>query len=590
MDQRSEFSWAVGGQAGEGIDTTGELFALALQRLGYFVYAHRHFPSRIRGGYTSYKVRVATRPVHCEGDWLDCLVAFDQETVDENLALLPPGAAVVHDDTFPARLPTDRGISLIPAPMTALAREAGSAIMKNMVATGVSAALLGLPKEPFLEAVERRFGKKSGKLAQQNRAAVDKGYAALAAPAPDTAPDTARRLPPVAPRPERLFLSGNEAMALGAMNAGCRFFAGYPITPATEIMLQLIKHLPRLGGAVVQTEDEIAAITMVVGAGYGGVRAMTATSGPGFSLMLEALGLAGMTETPIVVVDVQRGGPSTGLPTKSEQGDLHTLLYGGHGEFPRIVLAPRSREDCFYMMQEAFNLAEGCQCPVLVASDLALGMNKQTVEPLDFDRVSVDRGPRAGEEERAGGAFRRYRFTPSGVSPRAIPGDADGRHLATGDEHDEAGEISEDPENRTRMMRKRLGKPLGLDLSRYVEYQGPASPALLLVGWGSTWGVLAEVRERLARSGQAVGHLHLAALQPFPADAVVQHLAAAARVLVVENNATGQLAGLLRRELATGAGWESCLKYDGNPFRPREVEARARQALAAPLPVQGVFS
>ncbi len=633
MDRQTDqtLSWAVGGQSGEGIDSTGEIFARALHRLGYHVYAFRNFPSRIKGGQATYTVRAAAWPVRCEGDRLDVLVALDPESIADNRDRLAAGALVVHDAAFQPDATTGNGMCFAAVPLTDLAKAAGNPIMKNVVALGLSAGLLGLPREVFAAALERKFGRKGGRVLEQNLAALDKGFAAAAqwspelrgavlrlppaaAPAGDVAP--ASSATPSGPVPadaaqapagdgRRLFLSGNEALAMGALAAGCRFYAGYPITPATEIMTWLIRHLPRCGGAVVQTEDEIAAVTMAIGAGYAGVRAMTATSGPGFSLMMEALSLAGMTETPVVVVDVQRGGPSTGLPTKTEQANLNETIYGSHGDFPRIVLAPATPEDCFHLAAEAFNLAERLQCPVLIASDLALGLAKQSVAGLDCGRVHIERGalvggttpapraaPAAGTAGPGGldgpgrpgepGGYKRYRFTEDGVSPRALPGQPNGRHLVTGDEHDEAGNITEDPETRARMMEKRLGKLRGLDLSAIgLRYEGAPEPELLLVGWGSTHGAISEARRALAAGGRTVAHLHVKALHPFPTAAVAERFQRAGRILVVEQNATGQLAGLIRREAGFAEKLESCLKYDGVPMRPGEILARAEEILAA---------
>src|SRR5690606_31025494 len=319
---------------------------------------------------------------------------------------------------------------------------------------------------------------------------------------------------------------------------GCRLIAAYPITPATDVMHWLVPKLPRYGGVVVQTEDEIAAITMAIGAGYAGVRAMTATSGPGFSLMMEALGFAGMIEAPVVIIDVQRAGPSTGMPTKHEQSDLFEMLYGAHGDLPRIVLAPATAEECFYGAVEAFNLAERYQTPVVLALDLAVGLASQTVENIDFDRVTIDRGLVAGPDELApdNADFKRYRFTDSGISPRSLPGMAGGLHLATGVEHDETGHITEDRVNRVRMTDKRLRKFQSVELNDAippVTFDGPEAPDLLLLGWGSTYGPLAEARERLERQGASVAHGHIRLLEPLPAGVLASRIAQARRVVVV---------------------------------------------------------
>lgn len=595
----AQLTWMIGGRQGEGIDSTGEIVARAFHRLGYFVYGYRHFASRIKGGHTNYKLRLGAREMRCGDDGLDLLLALDQESIDHNAHTLSPGATVVHDASrFEARLPEGRGLRSVGLPLTDLAKECGGAIMRNMVAAGATAALLGLRPDDFAGVLGDRFGAKGPEVVRRNRAAVERGFAR----ARDAAGQVLR-LPP--PEPDaahpRLFLSGNEAVALGALAAGCRFLAAYPITPATEIMYWLIEHLPQVGGVVVQAEDEIAAVHMAIGANYAGVRAMTSTSGPGLSLMTEALGLAGMTETPLVVVDVQRAGPATGLPTKMEQGDLNQLVFAGHGDFPRIVLAPRTVEDCFAFTVAAFNLAERFQCPVLIASDLALGMSRQTIRGLDRRLVAVDRGALdrgappgwAGTPGRGGAAgsdgpsagmppFLRYRRVAGGVSPRARPGTPGRRHLVTGDEHDEAGRITEDPGERARQMDKRLGKVEGLDLGEMAVHEaGPPDPDLLLVGWGSTFGVLEEVWGRLGEAGYRVAHLQIGQVWPFPSRRVRARLAGARRVLVVEHSAGGQLSGLLRREAGPLPPTFDLRKYDGNPLTLGEVDRRCREVLEA---------
>ncbi len=478
----SGFTWVVGGESGEGIDTTGELFALALCRLGYHVYAYRHFPSRIRGGHTHYRLRIATWQVRAPAGEIDCLVAFDQGSVDWNWPQIRQGGMVVHDAEFDCQLPPSRpDLTAYAVPMSEMAGKSGAAIMKNMVAVGVSAAFLGLPAEPFVEGVRRRFKGKGEEVATANAELVRAGHAYASAHHRPAVPFV------VAPEPagdggRRYLMSGNEALAYGALAAGCRFVAAYPITPATEIMQWLARELRGYGGAVVQCEDELAAINMAVGAAYAGARAMTSTSGPGFSLMTEGMGLAGAAEQPVVIVDDQRGGPSTGLPTKTAQADLQQAVYGGHGEFPRIVITPLTVEDCFDAAVDAFNLAERNQCPVVLAPDLALAMCRQTIDGLDFGRVRIERGLLADPEELAlratggggergtaagggaaghGGRFHRYEPLGSGVSPRAFPGQAGGQHLVTGTEHDASGTVTDAPGNRAVQHAKRLRKLTG---------------------------------------------------------------------------------------------------------------------------------
>lgn len=385
----SQLSWKIGGQQGEGVESTDRIFSTALNRLGYYLYGYRHFSSRIKGGHTNNKIRISTKPIRSISDDLDILVAFDQESIDLNAHELRENAVVVADAKFNQTLPEGINARLFPVPITAIAEELGTSLFKNMAASGASWALLGLPLEVFNKAVEEEYGRKCAAVVEKNIEAVKRGAEYVL----DLAggPLEEFRLEP-ADGKQKLFIIGNDAIGLGAVAAGCRFMPAYPITPASEIMEYLIKVLPKYGGTVIQTEDEIAACTMAIGANYGGVRAMTTSAGPGLSLMMEAIGLAGMTEIPVVIVDTQRGGPSTGLPTKQEQSDINAMIYGTHGEIPKIVIAPSTIEECFYDTVEAFNLAEEYQCPVIVLTDLQLSLGKQSSELLDYNKISINRG------------------------------------------------------------------------------------------------------------------------------------------------------------------------------------------------------
>jgi len=588
VGKRADFAWKVGGEQGEGIDSTGEIFGLALHRLGHAVYAYRHYMSLIKGGHTYYKLRVTPEIRRHHADDTDVLIAFDQYTIDFNLDSMAPGGLIIYDSRFEARVPDDAGVQLLAVPMTEMAREAGGAIMKNMVAVGVSAAIVGLDPEAFRPLIAERFGDKGEKVVAQNMALVRQGY--------ECCIDAGRRFelpPPLAEPGPRPFMNGNDATALGAVTAGCRLLFQYPITPATDIMYWVLANLPEMGGAVVQAEDEIAAINMAIGANYAGVRAMTATSGPGFSLMQEALGLAGISETPVVVVNVQRAGPSTGMPTKTEQSDLNEMLYGSHGEFPRIVLMPATVEDSFKLAAEAFNLADRFQCPVILGSDLYLAGSRQTIMGLDYDQVPIDRGlilSREDLERLANGPYRRYRLTEDGISPRTLPGMPKGQFVGMSNEHEaESNAETEDAAMRRLQMEKRMRKLDRFDrwdLSLF--YDGDEEPQLLLLGMGSSYGPMEEAREELAARGIPVGHLHLRLLRPFPKAQVLPYIQKAAKVLVVENNFTGQLQELLQKELGHHDRYEGCRKYDGNPFTVDEIVARALQVVDSIRPVSEV--
>ena len=412
----NQLSWKVGGQQGEGIESTGEIFCIALNRLGYYLYGYRHFSSRIKGGHTNNKIRVSIKETRAVSDDLDILVAFDQETIDVNYHEMYNGSIIIADSKFNPVKPDDTNASLYTVPFTEIATELGTSLMKNMVAIGATCAILGMEISVFSEVVDEIFGRKGEEVVKKNMDAIAAGYEYMKK---ELGGQVGVMQLEKADGQKRLFMIGNDAIALGALAGGCRFMAAYPITPASEIMEYLIKKLPKLGGTVIQTEDEIAAATMAIGANYAGVRTITASAGPGLSLKMESIGLAGMTETPIVIVDTQRGGPSTGMATKQEQSDLMAMIYGTHGEIPKIVMAPSTVEEAFYDTAEAFNLAEEYQCPVIVLSDLQLSLGKQTVQPLDYSRVEIRRGKLVDYElpELEGNEyFKRYEVTEDGVS------------------------------------------------------------------------------------------------------------------------------------------------------------------------------
>lgn len=564
-----QLSWKVGGQQGEGVESTGETFAVALNRQGYFVYSFRHFSSRIKGGHSNDKVRVSLKQYRASADYTDVLLAFDQETIDLNAGEVKPGGIVIADEKFNPKAPEH--VRLFSVPLTKLAEENGSSIMKNMVSLGASACVLGLPISIFSEVIEERFSRKGQKVVDQNMAAIQSGY--------DYVKNLDGADPEFALQPadgtRRLFMMGNDALALGALAAGARVMAAYPITPASDVMEYLIKKMPSVGGVVVQTEDEIAAMTMTIGAGYGGTRAFTCTSGPGLSLMMEAIGLSGMTETPTVIIDTQRGGPSTGLPTKQEQSDMLAAVFGTHGEIPKIVLNPATPEECFKIMGDAFNYAEKYQCPVIVMTDLQLSLSKQTTEPLRLEDIVIHRGAIKTAEELAefsdAQAFKRYEFTKDGISPRVLPGTKGGIHHVTGVEHAETGRPFEAAPNRKEMMDKRLGKLKNVELPNSITRTGASDAEVVIVGIGANMGSIHEATEWLEKEGYQVAHAHVHAILPFPVQSLTKAIETAKKVVVVENNATGQLRHLMSFFGIQHPQISSLLKYDGKAFLPVEI-------------------
>lgn len=573
-----QLSWKVGGQQGEGIDSTGEVFSLAQNRLGYYLYTYRHFSSRIKGGHTNNKIRVSTKEIGAVSDDLDILVAFDQETIDVNYHELHAEGLIIADAKFNPTAPEDCKAKLYAVPFTEIANELGTSLMKNMVAIGATSAILGQSTEEYREIVQEVYGRKGEKVVEKNMEALRQGAAYFN----EQAGGPIERLQlEKADGKKRMFMIGNDAISLGFLVGGVRFMSAYPITPASEIMEYMIKHLPKYGGTVIQTEDEIAAATMAIGANYAGVRTITASAGPGLSLMMEAIGLSGITETPLVIVDTQRGGPSTGLPTKQEQSDLMAMIYGTHGEIPKVVIAPSTAEEAFYDAVEALNIAEEYQCPVIVLSDLQLSLGKQTVQPLDYSKTEIRRGKLQTEELpelEAKEYFKRYEVTEDGVSPRVTPGMKNGIHHVTGVEHDQTGKPSEVAENRQAQMDKRHRKLENLKFQNPIYKNAKHEEAdLLVVGFNSTRGAIEEMMPRLEEDGIKVNHAHVRLIHPFPTKAMQEMVDSAKKVIVVENNSTGQLANIMKMNLGNLDKINNVLKYNGNPFLPSEIYTKCKE-------------
>ncbi len=577
----SDLSIRIGGDAGQGIESVGAALSRALARRGLHVFATQDFRSRIRGGHNFYQVRASPEHIQAQRDPPDLLLAFTRETVEVHTDRLAPGGGVIYD----ASLAVDelglrsRDLRPMPVPMTGIAADHGSRVMTNIAGLGALAGVVGFPVAGLNAVIREEFAAKGPDVVRTNLAVMHEAWRFAAG----AFPDPAWRVPPGDAK-RRLLLHGNHAFALGAVAAGCRFIAAYPMTPATTILEYLAAIGAKEGIVAKHAEDEIAAVCMAIGAGFVGARAMTATSGGGLSLMVEALGLAGMAEVPVVIVDVQRGGPSTGLPTRTEQADLLFVIHAGQGEFPRIVLAPGTVEQCFEAGWRAFNLADRYQCPVIVLSDLFLAGSLQTVEPeaLDFGSVAIDRGSLLGAEalDAPGDRYRRFAITPSGISPRALPGQPGGVFSAPSDEHTEDGHITEEVHTRVAMMRKRMRKEETAlrDSIRPPSRYGPNQPRLTLVCWGSTLGAASEAADLLSEDGEPAGVLHFSDLWPFPTEAISEALASAGLTIGVEQNFTGQLAKLIR--MMTGQQLDGrILSYDGRPFAPGDIVAGVRRIL-----------
>ncbi len=565
----------LSGNAGQGLESSGAGFVLAAARSGLHVLGMPDYRSRVRGGNNFFQVRLGNSPVQSQPRQINILLALTADAVEMHAHDIMDGGFVL----APAEVGIDesflrpRNIALIQPPLVDLAKQHGDKMMANTGALAVLAALIGFPLQAIQDVIARNFARKGAEAVATNQA--------VAAAAHDMVREDAARFPwklsmPAEPRP-RMAISGNHALALGAMAGGCRFMSAYPMTPATTIMEWLSSVPPEFGMVVKHTEDEIAAACMAIGASYAGARAMTATSGGGFCLMVESLGLAGMTEVPVVIVDAQRGGPSTGLPTRTEQGDLLFAVHAGHGEFPRIVIAPRTHEECFELGWRAFNLAERYQCPVIVLTDMLLAGSIATIDPVDFGAVSIDRGRTIEPGDHpAGNGFRRFEFADDGISPRAFPGDPEAVFPSSTDEHDETGHITEDAANRVRMMQKRMRKlETAANEARPPELYGPEDAEITLVAWGSSYGPCREAVDMLNAEGRAAANL-VSFTDIWPLSPATEEILRGRRIIAVEGNYSSQLAQLLR--MHTGIAVQGSInRYDGRAFSPEAIADHVRE-------------
>jgi 2-oxoglutarate ferredoxin oxidoreductase subunit alpha len=583
----ADFNWAIGGEAGDGIASTGKIFAQALSRAGRHVFTSKDFASRIRGGYTAYKVRTSTERVQSVVDRLDVLIALTPRTIDENVDELHEGSVVIYDGerTTMQDVEIPDGMIGLDVPLKRLAEEAGGAIMANIVALGAACEATEFPIENLDSALEKRFGDKGRVIVSNNEDAARKGQEYVREEYPDVETDYSLDTTDN----DYVLLNGDEAIGMGAIAAGCRFYAGYPITPATDVMEYLTGRIEAFGGHVVQAEDELSAINLALGAARAGARSMTATSGPGIDLMTETFGLVATSETPLVICDVMRSGPSTGMPTKQEQGDLDMLLYGGHGEVPRFVVAPTTVDECFWKTVEAFNLAEKYQLPVYLVADLSLAVTEQTFEPetFDMDAVEVDRGNVVDAEEAAAhttekGQFKPHELTDDGISPRAFPGTTGGAHMTTGLEHDELGRRTEEEEMRVEQVDKRQQKVETARERESFDYRefGDTDAETLVVSWGSNEGALVEALELIDQPIHVISVPYV-----FPRPDLTAEFESASEVIVVECNATGQFADVLEHDTLQRV--KRINKYDGVRFKADELAARIEETVAEPAPTAG---
>lgn len=566
----------VGGEGGEGTITLGDIFARIAARSGLEVYSFRTYPAEIKGGQVMYQTRLGVERVLSEGDEANVVVAMNAKAWSECSADLCTHSALIYEASLALSNPLGENY---PLPAEQMAKEMEWELGKNFIFLGALLWFFRLGVANAEAVVRRRMGRHADSL-EKNLEAMRLGYAYAQEHFPGPFTYTLP-LPDPDHLEERLILTGADALALGALAAGCQFYAGYPITPATPVMESLAKYLPAFGGTLVQAEDEIASINMLIGASFAGKRALTATSGPGFSLMIEALGMASMAEIPIVVIDVQRTGPSTGLPTKTGQGDLFLSLYGGHGDAPRFVLAPDSVKDCYYQMINAFSLAEHYQTPVVVLCDQAMASRLETVPPpgplwnAPLERITPTEAELAGD-------YRRYAETETGISPMAIPGTPGGMYLAESLEHDEYGYPNQGPLNHEKMMRKRARK---VETARMAMREWPMSArrwgvegaAFGIVGWGSTRGAVREAMANLREQGIEVEALYPHTLLPMPDPAFLDFIETKRCILTVDLNFSGQFGRMVEhryyKELdARNVHIYQLTKEQGVPFKIHEVQ------------------
>lgn len=550
-----DYNILIGGAAGQGVDTLGYMLSKTLKNLGFYVFLHKDYMSRIRGGHNFVKIRFSERPIFSHTDELSLIIALNYETAQLHSGKLAKSGKIIAVEDG-ERINGEYATVTINLPLKDIIQKTGNRRVVGTSALGCALKLFALPIITLLTEAEELF---EDQILEANKIAAKEGYHSC---------ETIFNIE--LPQPwNSIFINGNESIALGALAAGCKFYSAYPMTPATSIMTYLSKKSKDANMLVEQAEDEIAAINMALGASYAGVRAMTGSSGGGFALMVEGVSLAGITETPIVIVMSQRPGPATGFPTRTEQGDLGFVIHSGHGEFPRMVIALRHPEDAFFQTVRAFNIADKYQIPVFLLTDQYLADYTTTVEPFDFSKVKVERHL---INELPGGDYKRYAITESGVSPRIIPGGNHGQIVKLdSDEHDESGHITESAQIRTAMVNKRLRKIETLyDKLLEPEYVGCEDPKILLICWGSTYGPVKEAISNLTEDKHSIGALIFGDIYPLPTKTLRLLAKSTRRIVNLEQNATGQLAALIKQQTMISCD-HSLLKYDGRQWSKDEI-------------------
>ena len=575
-----DYTIKIGGEAGQGIQTIGDTLARVFSRAGFHVFTHQDYESRIRGGHNFFQIRFSDGPVMASRDRIDIIVALDKESISLHEKELSKDGLIVYDSSsLKKKYETPNFLDI---PFVNLAIEhGGNKIMANTVATGAVLGMLKIRLDILFEIIKNTFKKKGEDIVKANINAAMAGHNYAIKECIQCSFSATPISNP------KMLISGVDAIGLGAISSGCKFYSAYPMTPSTGIMNYLAGKGKDYGIVVEQAEDEIAAINMALGASFAGVRAMTGTAGGGFALMVEGLSLAGMTETPIVIALGQRPAPATGLPTRTEQADLLFAIHTAHGEFPRVIFAPGTPEQAFYLTNKAFDMAEKYQIPAIVIFDQYLADSGWTFEEFDLSKIKYNDYRIRGDEFKNLGGYKRHAFTDTGISPLGVPGDSKYLVVTDSDEHNEEGHIIEDAETRIKMVQKRLLKKLPL-IRQEIEppsLYGSSQPEILIVGWGSTFGVLKEAVDVLSKS-KNIAMLHFSEIYPFPLTEkkpsptpLPQGEGARGRVgfdyltllnkakltICIENNASGQFARLMRAE--TGFEFKYRInKFDGRPF------------------------
>ena len=588
---KQTFAVAIGGAAGQGVATPGDIFAKIFSRRGLSLNAYNAYQSIIRGGHTLLTIRTGPEPVTNMGDRIDLLIPLNQDTMDRHLKLLRSGAACIYNaDTIKPGEAAD-GVQLCPLPVSELADITRNKVAQNTLAMGAGLNMMGIGFAALEEVLREQFKKKGEAVVAENIGVARAGY--------DYAASHFTAFPNPLPKTEKRYavLSGNIAMAMGGAAAGVKFYCAYPMSPSTGVLHWMAAHARKAGIMVRQVEDEIGVINMAIGAAHAGVRSMCATSGGGFALMSEGLGMSAMIETPVVVIDCQRAGPSTGVPTKTEQGDLWQMLGAAFGDYPRVIAAPLDITDSFKLISEMFNLVDRFQCPGLVLCDLLLSEGRLGVDPKDLDfSPAINRGelilPFDGNGANGNGAsagvatngYKRYKFTESGISPRAVPGVPGHVHTVATDEHMEDGVLISDeftnPIKRRAMMEKRMRKVAGIEAAvPPPTLWGPRDADVTLIGWGSTKGVIEEACELLNDEGISANQLQVRWLVPLHGEVILELLKNARHTIIVENNYSGQFARYLRSETSFVPDG-NIRKYDGEPFMPHHIVEAVKEQLA----------